>query len=201
MGGQEPFAEYVNDANEALIIRLMRRSDGGDPEPEEAQDGDEDLQDPYAFHPEMTHQVYGEAERIFGYRFLSIECLFSAGSLKAFIKYKCKEELPPNNEDDVKPDPIAEPLLKILAEDQVAPNEVAFYAEVDKETAFKPMGDKISEWKIKDRTFECYHNTNKTKGFSEYLARAQPFIMFFIDAASYIDIDDHRWQVFLIFER
>ena len=193
MAGKSALAEFVCDANEALALRLVRKSD----------EDEEDAEDPWAFNPEMTHQVFGEQEEIFGYRNLAIECLFCAGSLKAFIKHECDEELP--NQDEVKPDPIAPTILKILAEDQVAPNEDAFYAAVDKDDEFRPMGEKLTEWTTsadgETRTFEVYHNTNQTKGFREYLSRAQPFIMFFIDAASYIDIDDDRWQIFLLFEK
>lgn len=150
----------------------------------------------------MTHQVFGESEKIFGYRNLEMECLFCAGSLKAFIKHDCDEEIPATL-DGVVADPLIPPLLKTLAEGQVLPNEDAFYAAVESDDGFKPMGDKLTEWSLPEdgRTFECYHNTNEKTEFRDYWAKAQPFIMFFIDAASYIDIDDDRWQVFLLFEK
>ncbi len=38
-------------------------------------------------------------------------------------------------------------------------------------------------------------------GFIPYHKRLQPWIMFYIDAASYIDSDDPNWLYFLAFER
>ena len=191
LAGKSSLSEFVCDANEALQFRLIRGT---------ADDKEED-DDKWSFNPEMSHQVYGESEKIFGYRNLNIECLFCAGSLKAFIKHSADEEAPAA--DGIKADPLVPPLLEVLAEDQVATNETAFHAAVKKDGAFKPMGEKLTEWTVEGSgsTFECYHNTNEKKELRDYLARAQPFIMFFIDAASYIDIEDDRWQVFLLFEK
>jgi histone acetyltransferase 1 len=35
-------------------------------------------------------------------------------------------------------------------------------------------------------------------GFRDFHTRLQPWIMFFIDAASYIDIDDNNWRFFTL---
>lgn len=35
-------------------------------------------------------------------------------------------------------------------------------------------------------------------GFREYHARLQTFLMWFIETASFIDVDDERWTYFLV---
>ena len=48
------------------------------------------------------------------------------------------------------------------------------------------------------RTYEIYYSDIKTPGFKDYHKRLQPWIMFYIDAASYIDDDDDNWRFFLL---
>lgn len=49
-----------------------------------------------------------------------------------------------------------------------------------------------------ERCFEIYKTDIEAPGFREYHERLQTFILFFIDAASYIDVDDDRWNFFLL---
>ncbi len=51
------------------------------------------------------------------------------------------------------------------------------------------------------RTFEIYECDHSVPGFLSYHKRLQPWIMFYIDAASYIDSDDPNWIYFLLFEK
>ena len=37
------------------------------------------------FHPEMSHQIFGEQENIFGYKNLKVEARFSAATLKLWL--------------------------------------------------------------------------------------------------------------------
>jgi histone acetyltransferase 1 len=49
------------------------------------------------------------------------------------------------------------------------------------------------------RKFEIYQTDIETPGFREYHERLQTFVLFFIDGASYIDVDDHRWKFYLLY--
>merc|ERR1712126_326890 len=62
-------------------------------------------------------------------------------------------------------------------------------------------GEKVHEFKSKDKSFEVYKCDESTAGFRAYHERLQFWIMFYIDAASFIDIDDDSWRFFLLFER
>ena len=129
----------------------------------------------------------------------------SAATLKAFVRMKAEETLSLEMSEGVSPDPVIPPLVKILAEDQVTENLNTFTAEMlsEKETKFAPHGEKIAEFQAQPRdggskTYEIYYTDIKIPGFKEYHQRLQPWIMFFIDAASYIDDDDDNWRFFLL---
>ena len=52
-----------------------------------------------------------------------------------------------------------------------------------------------------DKTFEIYHATFANPKFQEYHRRLQTFIIWYIDAASYIDDEDHSWNLYTLFEK
>ena len=84
----------------------------------------------------------------------------SAASLKAYARMKADETISLSQSEGVKPDPVLPPLVKILAEGQVTENVDAFTAEIlsDRETKFKPQGEKITEFEIHDTKDEGRRN-------------------------------------------
>jgi hypothetical protein len=48
------------------------------------------------------------------------------------------------------------------------------------------------------RTFEFYKTSIETPGFRDFHERIQPFLLFYVDAASYIDVDDEKWAYYLL---
>ena len=49
-----------------------------------------------------------------------------------------------------------------------------------------------------EKKFEVYFGDISEPGFLEYHERMQPFILWYIDAASYIDVDDERWRFVIV---
>jgi len=191
MGGLEA---YVIDSNEALRFRLLRT-----PQDLEASDSEAD------FEPGMTHQIYGENENIFGYQDLKIDFWMSGSTLKTYINVNYAEKIDKVKTGGVEADPVLEPLIKILAEGQVLESKDAMAAHLasEKVTKFKPLGTKIDEFKSKNNeSFEIYYVDCATEpSFRDYHSKLQPWIMFYIDAASFIDIDDANWRFFLVYEK
>ena len=113
-----------------------------------------------------------------------------ASTLKTFINVKYAEKVDKDKTGGVDADPVLEPLLKILAEGQVleSKEEMAAHLLSDKVTKFKPLGNKIDEFKgPADSSFEIYYVDCATEpSFQDYHSKLQPWIMFYIDAASYI---------------
>jgi len=197
--GQSNLAAFVADANEAVNFKLLRKYREKGEEVTSLSTKEE------PFPPEMTHQVYGDTENIFGYRDLSITVEMTAATLKTKLSFDCAETMP--EKDGVKADPVLDPLIKILGENQVAKNDDEFKSEFEKDKAFKPFGKKLSEYATKsaetgeDEVYEIYACEASEAGFKEYHERMQPWILFYIDAASYIDFDDSNWRFFVVYER
>lgn len=49
-----------------------------------------------------------------------------------------------------------------------------------------------------EHTYEIYHCGTNMKDFIEYHERLQPFLLWFIDGASFVDTDDEKWQFFVL---
>jgi len=183
-------AEYVCDGNDALEFKMVKTV--------------EDFDDPEAgFLPEMCHQIYGDNENIFGYKGLKVKLYMSAGSLESFVTHEFDDKVDPAKTDGVTADDVISPLVKILAPGSFTDSKDQFLAYVnsEKETQFRPMGELVNTITNNSRQYEVYKCEESTPRFREYHERLQAWIMFYIDAASFIDIDDDSWRMFLMFEK
>jgi len=184
--------EYVTDVtNDGLKFKLVEKAE--DLESEEGY-----------FDPEMTHQIYGKNENIFGYKDLKIKLVMSSASLQSYISYSYSSKVDPAKTEGVKADDVVEPLVKFLAPGSFTESKDEFTKHLTstKETGFRPMGEMIHSFKSgEDETYEVYMCTESTPAFRDYHERLQFWIMFYIDAASYIDIDDEHWKIFLLFKK
>lgn len=189
--GNSALAEYVLDGNDALRFKLVRTTKDVD---------DTNVE----FGPEMCHQIYGDNENVFGYKGLKISLYMSAATLRTFLTHGYEDKVDPANTDGVKADDLIDPLVKILAPESFTFSKEEFMKDLDSENEknFRPPGEMINSFTaLEDRTFQVYKCSEATPGLREYHERLQAWIMFFIDAASYIDIDDDSWRFFLLFEK
>jgi len=51
------------------------------------------------------------------------------------------------------------------------------------------------------KTYEVYYCDFNVPKFNEYLMKMETFILWFIDAASFVDSDDERWKFFVLYEK
>jgi len=189
--GSSALAEYVTDANEVLEFKMVRKA--------------EDFSDAnLAFKPEMCHQIYGDNENIFGYKGLKITLYMSAANLKTYVNHSYTDKVDPLKTDGVTADDVISPLVKILAPESYTDSKEQFLKDVasEEETGFRPMGELVHSFTSSSgKQFEVYKCRESTPGFREYHEKLQAWVMFYIDAASYIDIDDDSWRIFLMFEK
>ncbi|EFN74844.1 Histone acetyltransferase type B catalytic subunit [Camponotus floridanus] len=151
----------------------------------------------------MTYQVFGDREIIFGYQDLKVQLFYSAGCLETYLGMTYTEKVNAEYEG-VEADEV---LTKIAA--KLAPNVhyslTNFTNALSKDDTFTPHGKLIHSFSLNDkgttRRFEVYKADMNYKGFKEYHQRIQTFLLWYIDAALFIDIDDDRWQYFNIFEK
>lgn len=185
MLGQQKGDEFKCDSNEALRIKLVNNED-------------EVMENDNAFPPVMSHQVFGDNELIFGYKDLHIQLYYHAGSLLTYLGMKFKEKIPPSV--GIPPDPVLPAIIDKIPKDYCT-NLDEFTKRLQDEDSFTPMGTKIHEYSRNNRTFEIYQANIDTPRLKTYHERLQTFILWYIDAASYIDMDDEKWNFFLLFEK
>ncbi|XP_062519502.1 histone acetyltransferase type B catalytic subunit-like [Corticium candelabrum] len=188
-------AVFVAPANENIFIRLVSTSS------EVLQLQDEDS---LVFHPEYTHQLFGENECIFGYKQPRVDLWYGASTLTTYFHFGYNEK---GSEADLEGAQID--FVEDIIGDKLAPgylnNKEEFLARLERETSFRPFGELVHVYTSNEDDRECPYEVYKgdilTPGLRDYHARLQTFILWFIDAASFIDVDDENWQFYFLFER
>ena len=144
----------------------------------------------------------------------------SAATLRSYVTYSFTDKVDPLKTDGVTADDVISPLVKILAPDSFTDSKEQFLKEVasEEETGFRPMGELVHTFtSTEGKQYEVYKCRESTSGFRlvkcflvlrliyhlfrDYHERLQAWVMFYIDAASYIDMDDDSWRIFLMFEK
>lgn len=157
--------------------------------------------DSLIFHPTYAHQVFGENENIFGYKDLKIGLYYTAGSLNIYLGIKYKNRIENFTTEGLKADDVSGKITDLLTTGCYYTNIDEFLSKLRKEESFKPIGEKVDSLHVtiegQSRTFEFYQCDATTPQFLPFHARLQTFIMWFVDAGSYIDTDDPQWTFFL----
>lgn len=178
---QSDLEEYKADANEAITFKLVR-GDGKDED----------------FKPAMTHQIFGEAECIFGYRGLSVELWLSACALNTCVKVHYTHKI---SQDGVQADDILV-MLEDKLEVALSQDEEAFTAKLSCDHSFHPSGSLLHSYTGDDnRSYHIYHTETATDHFLEWHQKLQGLLLFFVDAASFIDSHDTKWHYFTLHEK
>lgn len=154
-----------------------------------------------SFRPEFAHQIFDENECIFGYKDLRICLFYTAGPLNIYLDIKYSSKVEELGISGMKSDDIMTSISKLLTFGCFYTNIDEFVAKLDKEESFQPFGDKVHSWTIEkensSRTYETYECNVSTPGFKAFHSRLQTFLLWFVDAASYIDIEDSQWTFFV----
>lgn len=194
-----PLSDFVCNANEVTFIKLIN-------DEQDLNDLEKD-----SFHPEFTHQFFGDNENIFGYRQLKVYLLYTGSRLNSYLGLKYAERY--EQSKLANPNVTADDVMKIIAEKSEGHycyNLDEFSASLNKEHTFKPYGQLIHSFQVNDvsnengdnkRWFEIFKSEMSNPGFRAYHERMQTFLLWFVDSASYIDTDDDRWDYFLIYEK
>lgn len=179
---------FICSSNDVIRFKLVRNK--------------EDLLEGGSFRPAFTHQVFGDEESIFGYEGLDVNLVYSASKLNLYISIKYDRVI--ESEDGQKPEDIYKKLISVIRH-PVCSNVDLFLESLEKEDDFTPYGSLVKPFTLdqqgKTRHFEVYVCDPTTAGFIPYLERMETFLIWFIDAASYIDSSDPRWQFFLLYEK
>ncbi|KAJ3276517.1 histone acetyltransferase 1 [Terramyces sp. JEL0728] len=111
----------------------------------------ETIEQPVEFHPQFTYPVFGDEEHVFGYKDLKIKLYYSSGSLIPYLSISSSSQI----REGAKPQDI----LKILK--PYIPKETLFncdeFASKLRNEKFKPIGEKIHEYRIDSTVYEYYN--------------------------------------------
>lgn len=103
--------------------------------------------------------------------------------------------------DSFKPDDITKKVSDLLTSGCYFTSMDEFCSRLDKDESFVPFGEMVDKLTVtqdgKERHFEFYNCDAKTPGFVAFHTRLQTFVMWFVDAASYLDLDDPQWMFYV----
>jgi len=182
--------EFVSNALEVVEFKLVR-------------DRNDIENDSINFSPAYAHQVFGENENIFGYKDLKVRIFYTAGPLNMYLGYKYSVRV--DERDGFKADDVTGKISQLLTTGCYFTSVDEFCSRLDKDESFVPLGEMVDAMTVtqdgKERHFEFYNCNGNTPGFASFHTRLQTFLMWFVDAASYIDIDDPQWMFFVCYEK
>ncbi|XP_030373490.1 histone acetyltransferase type B catalytic subunit [Scaptodrosophila lebanonensis] len=189
----QEYQDLVLDALETVEFKLIR-------------DKADIHNDALIFHPAMAHQIFGESETIFGYQDLHVRVLYTAGPLHIYLGIEYEKRVNEISGGEIKADDVVATIAQSLPDGCFFINLDEFLKTLDKADKFQPFGEKLSEYTHRsangtERHFEIYQCDYKMSSFLKFFARLQTFILWFVDAASYIDTDDMQWSYFVCYEK
>ncbi|KAF8164021.1 histone acetyltransferase type B catalytic subunit [Pholiota molesta] len=185
--------DWTSDANDSLILSLVRSQ-----KDKEALAKEESYEE---FNPTFTYPIYGEEEKIYGYRDLSIDLRFTSGSLEQYLAVQYSKKLPSTSTvDDV------EGILSRFIPEASWPT-IYSYTRPSPDSSSKGKRKRTGNTKPLDPgsedavEFEVYHATWDTPGFREYHRKMQLFILLYIEGGSYINEEEDTWEFVVLFEK
>ncbi|XP_042894781.1 histone acetyltransferase type B catalytic subunit [Parasteatoda tepidariorum] len=180
--------QYVCSANEVIKLKFVRN-------PEDIED------DKNSFPPEYTHQFFGDSENIFGYIGLQVNFLYSACRLLPLFQMSYREKVKSAHTGGVEADDVYKIVTDKL-EMEISQDLDALTNALPKESNFRPFGELLSSFSVendeKEEFYKIYRADNETPGFLDYHQRMQTLVLWLIDAASYIDEEDEKWDFFVL---
>ncbi|KAJ1829040.1 histone acetyltransferase 1, partial [Coemansia sp. RSA 2703] len=163
------------------------------------------------FHPQFTYPIYGEHERVFGYKNLQIFLRYASGSLATHLEVRYTKRI---DEQDtthavaLHADDVVTPLRQHLYDPAVCVSAEEFAQRVARDTAeFRPPGRKIHEYagggeqQAQQTVYEVYEGDFSDARVRAYHERAQLLVLLYIEGAQAIDTSDARWRVVWVFEK
>jgi histone acetyltransferase 1 len=148
--------------------------------------------------PEFTHQVFGDKEAVFGYQNLSIVLYYTPDHLDLCVDI-CYDDSVAMDTQGVKPDNIFMTLDEWLPKGYCTSLD-KFSILLGQQKPFTPPGEQVHSYTASDgTTCHIYKANLYHTGFKDYLSRLQPLLLWFIEAASYIDEEDNKWQFYLVY--
>lgn len=146
------------------------------------------------FAPEFTYPIFGDAETVFGYQGLVVNLAFDLCTFKPFLAVKYSGKLNDKVED------VAAKMLEFLPASDVVVLDEALWADAcDAErAAFQYPGDRVAEYTHDGSVYYVQQTKLAGSGLTLH-KRLQIMVLLFIEAGLYVDVDDDRWELYLLY--
>ncbi|KAK1057668.1 histone acetyltransferase 1 [Friedmanniomyces endolithicus] len=154
-----------------------------------------------SFQPSFTYPIFGEEERIFGYKDLSIALSFAAHDLQPRLEMKHGKLF---SEGDVKPTDIKEALGEFLPAHAFSDASREKGSEDAAADSFQPPGEMIKGYMSKGRKYEIWCASLTDAAARQILENMEILIPMFIEGGTMLqlgqDWSTQRWKLFLLYE-
>ncbi|KAG5373132.1 Histone acetyltransferase type B catalytic subunit [Yarrowia sp. C11] len=184
--------DWIKNSNEVLTINLdVSDSSGKGKEVGEGPDKS------HVFNPDFTYPIYGDIETIIGYKDLQLNLKMDASTLLPLVTMSFTERL---ERDGVFFDDPVKKLLEHLPE-ETATDESDWEERRAKELAdgFKPVGEDVGSFSADGEKYTVYRSTLDDPETLKLHMRLRIFVLLFIEAGSFIDNEDDRWEIYFVY--
>ncbi|KAL7627169.1 histone acetyltransferase 1 [Parahypoxylon ruwenzoriense] len=188
--------EWTVDANQAFNVSLVRPTPSA-------------IEKVVSFNPKFTYPIFGEDERIFGYKGLKINLQYDARDLRPNLSVSSVRKF--TAVDDVEAVDIKEILKEFLP-------GVALQSKQDFQVAIKntpdtwtPPGRLLKTCEKNGETYEIWYGKLSDPAVHQLVKRIQLVVLLFIEGGSYIGVDSKgneeaegslaRWSVFFVYKK
>ncbi|CAF5071605.1 unnamed protein product [Rotaria magnacalcarata] len=166
-----PLRVFDCSANEIISFKLIR--------------SEKDLNEKNEFGPEFTHQIFGENERIFGYKNLKVDIYCLSSSLNFYLNIDYDEKINPKKYNQFKADDLVESLNQWIPLSTTT-NLDLFLSKLKNENEYLPFGEQILTYELQGEKKSLSYSINRVnqnfcddKKFVERYSRLETFLVFF----------------------
>ncbi|CAN6652149.1 histone acetyltransferase type B catalytic subunit [Trichomonascus vanleenenianus] len=170
--------EWTTNSNEALTLALHGKED-----------------DVREFGVVFTYPIFGQEELIFGYQDLNIRIDFDAVTLLPCITSQYSAQLDTKSVIEVI-DPV-KTLLGKLPEETFTSTAEWKKAAAKERVKFKVPGTRIAHFTRHGEEFVIYKTSYSEA--RKLVLRMRIFVLLFIEAGSYLEEEDDKWELYLVY--
>lgn len=174
---------------DAWNVRLLERDDS-----------DSALQ----FHPTYCYSIFPgveeqlEVETASGYKDLRLVSHYASGSLKMYFELSFAERAPNAQPENIMA--ALQPWWPEIGEGWRADSMEDLLQHVRKENVrWRPPGRQIASYETNGERYELWHGKFDDEAMREYHQRLRVFMVLLVDGARYLDDEDDKWDVFVLF--
>src|SRR5215469_12125366 len=177
----------ISEANDVVSINLIRKRELV-------------VQDD--FHPSFTYQIFGDEEKIVGYKEPAILIRFHAHDLKPHVEISYKQKIKPDTEEVAKLMDIKGQLQPFLPAGCISSKP---FTEVSASASWKPPGEVKRSYTANGAKYEIWCSSLLDPRAMEILGNMRIFIPFYIEGGTCTFLGDpiwslERWKLWLVYE-